>query len=473
MEQEIYFTNKDFDFSKISISQPVSVQGGAYFTKIKLNNEPLYVQPPKCSTKQGLNETNKKAYMDLMFTNEDDEVVEWFEHLEERLIELIYEKREIWFQNEMDKEDIENFFNPICRAFKGGKFHLVRLHIPKNKTVSSQYHCNVYDENENIIPLQDLNDTHTIIPCIEVQGIKFSARNFQLELVGKQIMLLNNKPIFNSCVIKRSSVEKHSFVTTNHQTKENISNENSIVDMESSDEIKNTTSVNNVNVSSIDEEKDQNQNQNQNQNKEELSSHLVNDDSLGRNVNEFNALDSQILQRSGKTDSIEEESVEDMENEDKLTIKGLQKNIVATLTESSDDEDDEHNEYNEHNEHNEDTNSYLEESNKTVSKPFDLEDITDNLNVHEERNIKLKKPNEVYYEIYKIAKDKAKQHKKAAITHYLEAKKIKNTYLMDDLDYSDDSMEDDDEDDDEDDEDDKKESAKIKNQINEIVEDLI
>ena len=116
MEQEIYFTNKDFDFSQISISQPISVQGGAYFTKIKLNNEPLYVQPPKCSTKQGLNETNKKAYMDLMFTNEDDEVVEWFEHLEERLVQLIYEKREIWFQNEMDKEDIENFFNPICRA---------------------------------------------------------------------------------------------------------------------------------------------------------------------------------------------------------------------------------------------------------------------------------------------------------------------------------------------------------------------
>ena len=35
MEQEIFFTNKDFDFSKITISQPVAVQGGAYFTKIK------------------------------------------------------------------------------------------------------------------------------------------------------------------------------------------------------------------------------------------------------------------------------------------------------------------------------------------------------------------------------------------------------------------------------------------------------
>ena len=100
--------------------------------------------------------------------------------------------------------------------------------------------------------------------------------------------------------------------------------------------------------------------------------------------------------------------------------------------------------------------------------------IIEKIDTPDEKTIifRLKKPNEVYYEIYKIAKGKAKQHKKAAITHYLEAKKIKNTYLMDDLDYSDDSLEDDDEDDEED-EDDIKESAKIKNQINEIVEDLI
>ena len=83
------------------------------------------------------------------------------------------------------------------------------------------------------------------------------------------------------------------------------------------------------------------------------------------------------------------------------------------------------------------------------------------------RNLTLKKPNEVYYEIYKIAKDKAKQHKKAAITHYLEAKKIKNTYLLDDLDNSDESTDDDDNDND------TYGSNKIKNQINEIVEELV
>ena len=44
-------------------------------------------------------------------------------------------------------------------------------------------------------------------------------------------------------------------------------------------------------------------------------------------------------------------------------------------------------------------------------------------------SITLKKPNQVYYEIYKKARDKAKECKHAAIAAYLEAKNIKKTYL--------------------------------------------
>ena len=102
--------------------------------------------------------------------------------------------------------------------------------------------------------------------------------------------------------------------------------------------------------------------------------------------------------------------------------------------------------------------------NNTENISLDLEDITHNLHINKDKpNITLKKPNEVYYEIYKLAKEKAKEHKKAAISHYLEAKKIKNTYLLDDLDNSDDSSIDDDEDSD---------SERIKDEINDIVEEL-
>ena len=56
----------------------------------------------------------------------------------------------------MDRSDIENNFNSITRAFRGGKFHLVRVNIPKNKTINSNYFCSMYDENETMIPIQEL-----------------------------------------------------------------------------------------------------------------------------------------------------------------------------------------------------------------------------------------------------------------------------------------------------------------------------
>ena len=68
-----------------------------------------------------------------MLSFDDDEIVEWFESLESRLVDLIFSKSELWFQNEMEMSDIENNFNSITRAFKGGKYHLVRVNIPKNK----------------------------------------------------------------------------------------------------------------------------------------------------------------------------------------------------------------------------------------------------------------------------------------------------------------------------------------------------
>ena len=55
--------------------------------------------------------------------------------------------------------------------------------------------------------------------------------------------------------------------------------------------------------------------------------------------------------------------------------------------------------------------------------------------------VKLKNPNEVYMEIYKEARRKAKEAKKHAIQSYLEAKRIKSLYLLDEIESSDDDVE--------------------------------
>jgi hypothetical protein len=74
----------------------------------------------------------------------------------------------------------------------------------------------------------------------------------------------------------------------------------------------------------------------------------------------------------------------------------------------------------------------------------DLEEI--NLDISEiagEETVVLKERNDVYYKMYRDALQKARAAKEMALTSYLEAKRIKNTYMLDEDDEDDEDEEDD------------------------------
>ena len=75
----------------------------------------------------------------------------------------------------------------------------------------------------------------------------------------------------------------------------------------------------------------------------------------------------------------------------------------------------------------------------------ELQEISlDGLEEVEHMHLKLKKPSEVYYTMYRNAKQKARELKKSAIAAYLEAKQIKSAHMLKDSDSDDDSDDDDD-----------------------------
>jgi len=59
--------------------------------------------------------------------------------------------------------------------------------------------------------------------------------------------------------------------------------------------------------------------------------------------------------------------------------------------------------------------------------------------IPENNNFSIKNKNNVYYEMYKEAKRKAKVARDLALSSYLEAKRIKNVYMLDDASDSEDS----------------------------------
>jgi len=143
--------NETFDFTKLSLAHPSGIQGGAYFTKIEYNKKPLYIQTCKSQTRQGFVKTGKKYYCDLMFDKNSESLINWFENLEERCQKLIFERRDTWFQNSLEENDIESAFNSTIRVYKSGKFYLVRTNIKNNHNNTPS--IKIYNEKE--IPLCD------------------------------------------------------------------------------------------------------------------------------------------------------------------------------------------------------------------------------------------------------------------------------------------------------------------------------
>ena len=367
--ENIIEPNDFFDFSKLSLTHPISIQGGAYFTKIQYNEKPLYIQTTKSLTRQGFVKTGKKYYCDLMFDQTSIPLIHWFENLEERSQQLIYEKSDTWFQNALEKSDVESAFNSIIRIFKSGKYYLVRTNI-KTSLVNNEPVVKIYDENELPFSFQEVTNETNVISILEIQGIKFTSRNFQIEIELKQMMvILDNEPIFDNCVIKTSTHKK-----------EFKKNEN-----------------------------------------------LVSEENLGKT--------SMILEESSsflsKNDTIET-PLEKVEQEDPMVE--IDESKITDFISRNDDEE-------ESSSHDKDTTS---ESLDLAIEELDVElpttedmiqeiDIKSSLEENPLEAMTLKKPNQVYFELYKEARTRAKEAKKNLVLAYLEAKNIKKTYMLDDF----------------------------------------
>ena len=115
---EIHDPTPSFQFDNISLTTPASIAGGAHFSKIFVNRTPLYIQTPKCFTKNGIIGSGRKMYTDLVFTNDNEEIIQWMEVLESTIRRKIYDNRGKWFDTEMNEDDIEGCFSPMVKLFR-------------------------------------------------------------------------------------------------------------------------------------------------------------------------------------------------------------------------------------------------------------------------------------------------------------------------------------------------------------------
>ena len=453
--------DQDFPFSRLTLANPKSIQGGAYFSKIRISGEPVIIQTPKSLTKNGIHKTEKKIYCDVMFeSNKDNEFIEWINTFETTIKNLIYEKRNLWFHSNMDYDSIDYHWQPILRSYKQHK-RLLRCFISKKKNLYQRNNIQIYDEEENKLSLDNITPTSKIISILEINGLKFTQQSFQVEFLIKQVMVLKEKPLFNKCLITLNNSKR-----VNKQIKEeieNISDNDSEISIE--DNVQNnknmfSSSENNFATKKEkinDEEKEDNIKNFENNidlEEKDLSNNKklhANDVSID-NENKYNpekVEETDEEEEEARTKKVEEGAEEQAEQDDennKNNKNNETKEEEENIKEQADESKEEPSKSTK--EHLNDEVDLNKQSSGLAEKPNHLEESLEKNGIISEiellppsktsEYVKLKNPNEVYLEIYKDARIKAKEAKKQAIQAYLEAKRIKSLYLLNEIESSDD-----------------------------------
>jgi len=206
MSAKIHQTTGAFDFSKIHLADPVALQGGSFHSKIAYSttDEPLYVQTPQCTTKQGVITSGNKMYLDLMFTNINNNFTKWVSGLEERLQQLVYEHRDAWFTEEIELDDIQSNFTPVIKMYKGTNY-VVRSYVSTGKNSIKGPSVQIFNENETPRDLSHITSDSKGIYALEIQGVKFTQRSsFHVIILIKQVMIMEKEPLFNTCIITQT-----------------------------------------------------------------------------------------------------------------------------------------------------------------------------------------------------------------------------------------------------------------------------
>ena len=372
----IFEATNTFPFDKLVLSNPMSRSGGSYFIRFSVNNKPVYIQPPKCLSRNGIVNTNKKFLIDLMFNSENGDFIQWLENLEDFCHNKIFQSREEWFEGDLELSDIENYFTSPIKLFKSGKYYLVRVDIP---TALGKPQLKVYDEREEEVEFDQITNESEIMTILEIQGIKCSPRSFQIMIEIKQMMKLEKKNLFSKCVFKSSSnlieTKDESFTPT--------------------EEVVSTEEKNEHNNNVIGD----------NENEEEKTTELV------------PTLENALIVLDNREDIV----LENMTKDETEISNNLEEPI--------------------------ENKESVEQNEEKISNEEDLQKFSNGLEeidlvpAEEEETFEISERKDVYYKMYKDARKKAKLAKELALASYLEARRIKNTYMLESIEDSDDSEE--------------------------------
>lgn len=378
----------------------VHMEQKKYVTTLNFENETsnrLILQLPLCHTKSGIIEQSTKTYTDLLFDISTEGVKEFVDLLmaiEEESAKQLHSRSGEWFEGDTDQMTVQTFedmFTPVVRYVNRQQQVCVRVHIPTinrgiktiqkdsqgKETNGSIYECDIYDKQYKGRILSDIRTDTQILPLVDVKEIRITATSITLHLNLVECMIVKDSASLMET--KTQPIRRiHLDDEPNHKNT-----------IKQDDDTKQELETY---VSTMDDDKTK------------VDNEVLIEEKL-ENTNSYETQEENSI----RTDVEKAEQEPEQEPASKIeTEKETNANTQLVLEDIIEVKDDD-----------------------------GMEEIS-SLAIDDTESIKLKKPDEVYKEIYKAAISKAKRLRQVALEAYLDAKKIKAKFMLEDIYDSDD-----------------------------------
>jgi len=170
--------------NEVIINDPINIDDDYnYFCSINYNEDEFNINDSKCFLYNNIEKTDNLCYLTLSL---EKDFALFIQNLYNILKKQLYENSVKWFEEPLTLEDIDNnFIFPLKTNIEKGTYEL--------KTIVNMNNFYVKDKNDNEVNIENIKGY--IIPNIQIKGVSFNSKNFNLDVVLNNIIVLNTENI--------------------------------------------------------------------------------------------------------------------------------------------------------------------------------------------------------------------------------------------------------------------------------------
>ena len=192
----------DIDLRNIMYEKPKKVN--TYYQsninyQMNGRKKPFMIQTPYSINKTNFKEDKKHLTIEMEVPKE---MYDFFINLDEHNAEKAFNSSKDWFNQEIPKDIIDDYYKSSIKPFKEGAPIKMKVKIPY---YNGECQTKIYDNLRNTIDLSSIPQESNIILILHVNAIRFLKQNFYTDIYVTQIKVCYKKDDFtipNICIVE-------------------------------------------------------------------------------------------------------------------------------------------------------------------------------------------------------------------------------------------------------------------------------